>query len=330
MACRRPTSTRRFSCPTVMPAPTVPWPAADRPASSGRLAPGPHRQGDGDLTQVCEDLARPYAAEGEAGLRDRSSRPHSTPDPDQRRGRVTVVELRRLERRGPDWIGAELGVPARTVSRILRRHPMPQLARVDPITGEVIRASRSPRSATNATGQASWSTWTSRSSAGSPTAAAGRLMAVARADPTAEAKIGYDYVHSLVDDHTRLAYSEVLPDEKGHLRSIPPARRRVFASRHPRIQEVITDNHMSYKLSRDLRAAIARSAPGTCSSSPSAPGKTAKSNASTAPWPSNGPTARLPQQRRRAAALAPWLEYYNTGRRHCALGGHPPITRLPT
>ena len=46
------------------------------------------------------------------------------------------------ERRGPDWIGAELGVPARTVSRILGRHRVPRLAALDPITGEVIRGSK--------------------------------------------------------------------------------------------------------------------------------------------------------------------------------------------
>ena len=55
---------------------------------------------------------------------------------------AAVVELRHRERRGPDWIGAELGVPARTVSRILRRHRVPRLAALDPITGGVIRASK--------------------------------------------------------------------------------------------------------------------------------------------------------------------------------------------
>ena len=101
-----------------------------------------------------------YAAEGEAGLRDRSSRPHHNPTRTSAQVEARVVELRRLERRGPAWIGAELGVPARTVSRILRRHAMPPLAVLDPITGQVIRASKVTASATNATGPVSWSTWT--------------------------------------------------------------------------------------------------------------------------------------------------------------------------
>ena len=71
-----------------------------------------------------------FAAEGEAGLH----RPVLAPAPHARRGpaprsRHRIVELRRRERRGPDWLGAELGVPARTVSRILGRHGVPRLAR---------------------------------------------------------------------------------------------------------------------------------------------------------------------------------------------------------
>lgn len=55
---------------------------------------------------------------------------------------ATVVELRRTFRRGQDWIAAELAVPARTVSAILRRHQMPYLRDCDPLTGELIRASK--------------------------------------------------------------------------------------------------------------------------------------------------------------------------------------------
>src|SRR5689334_8015370 len=83
-----------------------------------------------------------YEAEGDAGLEDRSSRPHRSPSRTSREVEDRVVELRRRERRGPEWIGAELGVPARTVSRILARHQVPHLAVLDPITGQVIRASK--------------------------------------------------------------------------------------------------------------------------------------------------------------------------------------------
>ena len=53
-----------------------------------------------------------------------------------------VLDARGERRRGPDWIGPELGVPARTVTRILRRHHMPRLCECDPLTEQVVRASK--------------------------------------------------------------------------------------------------------------------------------------------------------------------------------------------
>jgi transposase len=86
-------------------------------------------------------LAR-YAAEGEAGLHERSSRPHTCPRRTPAAVEQRIVETRQQERCGPDRIGAELGVPARTVSRVLARHQMPRLCALDPLTGQVIRSSK--------------------------------------------------------------------------------------------------------------------------------------------------------------------------------------------
>src|SRR6478752_667497 len=83
-----------------------------------------------------------YAAEGDPGLVTRSSRPHSCPSKTSPAVEQRIVELRERERRGPDWIGAELGVPTRTVSRVIARRGLPRLCALDPITGEVIRASK--------------------------------------------------------------------------------------------------------------------------------------------------------------------------------------------
>ena len=66
-----------------------------------------------------------YAAEGEAGLVDRSSRPHTSPTRTPAEVADRIIEVRARERRGPAWIGAELGVPARTVSRVLLRRGAP-------------------------------------------------------------------------------------------------------------------------------------------------------------------------------------------------------------
>src|SRR3954451_6152222 len=83
-----------------------------------------------------------YAAEGTAGLLDRSSRPHTSPTRTPVQVEDRIIELRDRERCGPDWLGAELGVPARTVSRVLARRGQPRLAVLDPMTGAVIRSSQ--------------------------------------------------------------------------------------------------------------------------------------------------------------------------------------------
>lgn len=83
-----------------------------------------------------------FAEEGEDGLRDRSSRPHSCPTRTPAEVEERIVAARREHRRGPQWIAAEVGVPARTVSRVLARHGLPHLCALDPITGIVLRASK--------------------------------------------------------------------------------------------------------------------------------------------------------------------------------------------
>src|SRR2546423_14572317 len=83
-----------------------------------------------------------FAREGEAGLHDRSSRPHAMPTRTSDELEQQIIQLRRRERRGADWIGLELGGPARTGSPSLRRHRMPYLRELDPLTGAILRASK--------------------------------------------------------------------------------------------------------------------------------------------------------------------------------------------
>ena len=156
-----------------------------------------------------------FEAEGDAGLHDRSSRPHSMPT------RTSAEVEARCSPLGSSIAAVRTGSgrssvsPARTVRRILRRHGMPRLCELDPLTGTVIRASKTPLSAMSGPGQASWSTWTSRRSGASPTAAAGEPTAASGQTRRPEASADrFDYIHSLVDDHSRLAYSEIHADEK--------------------------------------------------------------------------------------------------------------------
>ena len=273
-----------------------------------------------------------FDAEGEDGLQDRSSRPHSTPTrtPDEVEERV--VEVRRAERRGRDHIAHELGIPPRTVSRILARRGVPRLAECDPMTGEVIRASRATTHRYEKTRPGELVHMDVKKLGKIPDGGGWRargqtvLNHQSRVNKT---RLGYDFVHSLVDDYSRLAYSEILPDEKGATCAAFLARAAAYFAAHgiTRIERVMTDNAWAYKWS--LREVCAELGARQVFIKPHCP------------W-QNGKVERLNRtlqvewayrqvftsNAERAAALAPWLEFYNTRRRHSALGGLPPISRL--
>jgi transposase len=156
-----------------------------------------------------------YAAEGEQGFATRSSRPHSMPgrtpaDVDQR-----VLKLRHRERRGQDWLGPELGVPPRTAARILRRRGVPYLRECDPMTGEVIRASKTTAVRYERARPGELAHMDVKKIGRIPDGGGWRAHGRANVDRDRINGPGFDYVHSLVDDHSRYTYSEILPDEKG-------------------------------------------------------------------------------------------------------------------
>jgi transposase len=92
--------------------------------------------------QCAHRWVRRFDAQGWPGLHDRSSRPHRIAGRTPAAVEEQVVACRRAQRRGPAFIAEATGVPARTVSRILRRAGEPVLAVCDPLTGQVIRASK--------------------------------------------------------------------------------------------------------------------------------------------------------------------------------------------
>ncbi len=272
-----------------------------------------------------------YAAEGEAGLVDRSSRPRTSPRRTQAEVEDRIIELRRRERRGPAWIGAELGVPARTVSRVLVRRGQPRLAALDPMTGQLIRSSKQTTVRYERPRPGELVHMDVKKLGRIPDGGGWRAHGRA-AGSTSQKRatvVGYDYVHSLVDDHSRLAYSEIHADEKGATCAAFLARAAAYFAAHgiDRIQRVMTDNAWAYRYS--LREVI------------TALNARQKFIRPHCPW-QNGKVERLNRtlitewayrevftsNDQRAAALAPWIEHYNTRRRHSALGGLPPISRL--
>ncbi|MEV8027629.1 IS481 family transposase [Cellulosimicrobium funkei] len=274
-------------------------------------------------------LAR-FATEGEAGLHDRSSRPHRCPTRTPPQVEARVVALRRAERRGRDQIAAELGVPARTVSRILARHHMPHLAVLDPMTGERLRASKTTAVRYERDRPGELVHMDVKKLGRIPDGGGWRAHGRGPGDNRDRKHgTGYDYVHSLVDDHSRLAYSEILPDEKGTTCAAFLTRAIAYFATHgiTKIERLMTDNAWAYRWS--LR--------GICADH----GIRQKFIKPHCPW-QNGKVERLNRtlatewayrqiftsNAERAAALAPWVEYYNTRRRHQALNGLPPISRL--
>jgi transposase InsO family protein len=238
-----------------------------------------------------------------------------------------IVAKRRDERRGQDWLGPELGVPARTVSRVLRRHGMPYLRECDPLTGEVIRSSKTTAVRYERDRPGELTHMDVKKVGKIPEG--GGWRAHGRSEKVRGRGIGYDYVHSLVDDRSRLAYSEILADEKGATCAGFLIRAAAYFADHgiPRIERVMTDNAWAYQ----------HSLKGVCA----APGARQKFIRPHCPW-QNGKVERLNRtlatewayrhpftsNAERSAALAPWIEHYNTHRRHSALGGRPPVSRL--
>jgi transposase InsO family protein len=273
-----------------------------------------------------------FDAQGDAGLHDRSSRPHSTPTRTSPEVEAAVLATRAEHRRGQDWIGPELGVPARTVSRILRRHQVPRLVECDPLTGEIIRASKTTavRYERERPGELVHMDIKKigRIPDGGGWRAHGRKMGSTAAKK--KARIGYDYVHSVVDDHSRFAYSEVLRDEKADTCAefFERALER-FAEHGITVERAMTDNHWSYAKSTKLAELLKRHE------------ITHKLIRPHCPW-QNGKVERFNRTLQtewayrhvftsndeRTKALAPWLDTYNTRRRHSALEGLPPISRL--
>ena len=270
-----------------------------------------------------------FKAHGEAGLADRSSRPKTCPRRTPAVVEAAVLIRRQTHREGQDVIGPELGVPARTVGAILARHRVPLLRECDPLTGEVIRASK---------------TTTRRYERQIPgdlihidVKKVGRIpdgggwRAHGRSEKVRCRGIGFDYVHAAVDDHSRLAYAEILPNEQGSTYAGFLHRAgKFFATQGiTTIRQVMSDNALNYTRSRDFATTIAELGAEHITIRPHCPwqnGKVERFNRTLqVEWAYR---QVFTSNTARTQALAPWLDHYNNQRRHSALAGQPPISRL--
>ena len=282
--------------------------------------------------QCAHKWIRRYDTEGEQGLVDRSSRPHTcarqtAPDVEEQ-----VIAARRKHQRGPEWLAWETGVPARTITAILRRNGLPRLFEIDPITGEVIRASKTTAVRYERDHPGELIHVDVKKIGRIPDGGGWRVHGRAMGSTAARRKtrIGYDYIHSAVDDHSRLAYSEIHSDEQGITAAGFIGRAAAFFAEHGinNIERVMTDNHWSYTKSNDVKAAIQDLGAKHKTIRPHCPwqnGKVERFNRTLqTEWAYRQPFS---SNNERSATLPDFLHNYNHHRRHHALNGHPPITR---
>ncbi|MFF3728731.1 IS481 family transposase, partial [Streptomyces erythrochromogenes] len=275
---------------------------------------------------------RRWRAEGDAGLRDRSSRPGRTPHRTPAATEAEVCRLRTDRKLGPARIGPILGLPASTVHRILARHGLNRLAFLDRPTGRIIR--RYERA-----GPGELVHVDIKKLGNIPDGGGWRVVGRTAGDRNRQATtdqrksatpvIGYSYVHSAVDDHSRLAYSEVLTDERQHTAIGFWQRANAFFTAHGiTVERVLTDNGACYK-SKLFTQALGAAGIAHKKIRPYRPqtnGKVERFNrtlldewAYQRPYHSNN---------ERTAALADFLHTYNHHRCHTALDGNPPISRI--
>lgn len=258
-----------------------------------------------------------FEAEGADGLRDRSSRPRSSPSQTAPATCATVEALRRQRYTG-EQIAAELGISPATVSRILQRLGLNRLSALEPAEpirryererpGEIIHIDIKKLGKFNRVGHRITGDRTGQSNARG---------------------VGWEYLHLAIDDHSRVAYSQILPDEKRSscLRFLFNAL-RFFRAHGVRVQRVMTDNGASFRSRRYAKALRwlhikhLRTRPYT----PKTNGKAERFvQTSLREW---AYARAYDNSLQRAAELMPWLHRYNWHRPHGSIGSKPPISRL--
>jgi transposase InsO family protein len=273
----------------------------------------------GVSARTCRKWVRRFRSDGELGLLDRSSAPRHVANRTAERRIAVIAALRRLRMTAPE-ISEVLDMPVSTVSGILTRIGLGKLGRVglEPAVryerqrpGELIhidvkKLGRIARPGHRVLG---------RQSAGG--------------HHQSRYHHGWEYVHVAVDDATRLAYVEVLDDEKA-VTAIAFLRRAVaFYARHGvTVERVLTDNGSAYRSAvhaiacRVLGVRHLRTRPYR----PQTNGKAERFIRTLLGGWAYGAIYRTSTER--AAALDGWIDYYNHRRKHAALGRKPPIARL--
>jgi transposase InsO family protein len=292
-----------------------------------------HRPGEvakqlGVSRQTVYKWLRRWRAEGQAGLGDRSSRPHSMPRRTSAEKTAAIIAARIQHHAGPVRLATLLGVAASTIGAVIARAGLPRLADVDRLTGELLRGRRHSEVRYERPHPGDLLHVDVKKLGRVPDGGGWRVHG--RSEEVRGRGLGWDYVHVAIDDHTRLAYAEVLPDERtGTCAGFLTRATAWLASHGVTVARVLTDNAKSYRVGAAWIAACTQLGIARRFIKPGCPwtnGKAERFNrtlqtewAYATAWTTND---------QRTAALDSWLNHYNTARSHSALGGRPPVSRL--
>jgi transposase InsO family protein len=272
---------------------------------------------------TCYKWVRRYEEEGEAGLCDRSSRPRTCPSAIGARAERQILTARRRLKRGPHHLAAILGRPRSTVYGVLRRHGRSRLDHTDRPTGVPIRYEKDrPGELVHVD---------VKKLARIPDGGGWRMLGRSAVTKAPKGRgVGYDYIHACVDDHSRVAYVEVHPDERGETCAMFLIRAcQFFAEMGAQIESVMTDNALNYRRSRAFLDAMHEHDVVHVAIPPYHPRMNGKVERFNRTMVEEWAYVRLyTSNSARLRALRRWVDFYNRRRPHTAVGGRPPITRL--
>ncbi|WP_120339544.1 IS481 family transposase [Cryobacterium soli] len=275
-----------------------------------------------------------YEAMGAAGVEDRSSRPHVSPTKTSQELVRKIGHLRWKQRLGPVGIAAKLGMPASTVHAVLVRCRINKLHHIDKRTGEVIRRYEHPYPGSmihvDVTKFGNIPDGGGHRFVGRVQGSKNRITTPGAAvNKYHNRNVGKAFVHTVIDDHSRVAYAEIHTDETADT-AVEVLKRAVswFADRGVTVERVLSDNGSAYRSHhwRDTCAQLGIAPKKTRPYRPQTNGKIERFHRTLAEgWAFR---RMYSTESARRNALPGWLHEYNHHRPHTAIGGHPPISRL--
>ncbi|MFD9706414.1 IS481 family transposase [Lentzea sp. NPDC059081] len=278
-----------------------------------------------------------YRELGAAGMTDRSSRPLTSPRRTPTRTERRIIKVRLARRWGPARIAYLLGLVPSTVHRVLTRYGLARLSHVDRATGEPVR--RYERATPGELVHVDIKKLGNIPDGGGHKVHGrhtGQRNSSAHRDPARRRKVGgrpnlgYSYLHNAVDDHSRLAYSEILADETKETAAAFWQRAQTYFHTHGiTVMRVLTDNGACYRsrLWRDTLTDAGITHKRTRPYRPQTNGKVERFNRTLLDEWAYARPYRTETERREA--FPQWLHTYNHHRGHTALKGQPPASRVP-